>query len=156
MFDNDEWEQVSSSHAGRQEFRLSTRGFPAMVSFYPSKFDSRSLRHGSYIDLMNLLPKWKANLWMCSTEIIDGHDPILLLRSQASLWMEEVRTVQLHRFIIDMPGYTAFRKFRKKASDFMTPTNKSFEDSVLRFGFSLARYMAADGDAGWVESHENF
>lgn len=69
------WEDVGNSlQAAEERCTVKCKGFPLDLTFVPSKFDLRNLQHDTLTEMLNIMPKWSAALWMTNANVHNAID----------------------------------------------------------------------------------
>lgn len=64
------WEDVGNSlRTAEERCTVKCKGFPLDLTFVPSKFDLRNLQHDTLTEMLNIMPKWRAELWMTNVNV---------------------------------------------------------------------------------------
>ncbi|KAI8111656.1 hypothetical protein M9435_004156 [Picochlorum sp. BPE23] len=140
------WEDVGNSlQPAEERCTVKCKGFPLDLTFIPSKFDLRNLQHDTMTEMLNIMPKWSAALWMTNANVHNAVDLKSAVRTIVSLWLEDVRDVQLHRIAVEkFPGYSCMRRLRNRVADWIpSHRERSFEDLVTRFLFEVASQIVS-------------
>lgn len=165
------WEDVGRDlEATQTRCTVKCRGFPLHVTFIPSRFDFRNLPHDALAELLNIMPEWSAELWMTNADVHARDFPTAgmhfgklcldtsladifsiqffyssLVESIVSLWLKNIRDVQLHRIAVEkFPVYSSiWRLSSKSASLLPSYAGKSLEDIVTRFLFEVANHIVS-------------
>lgn len=66
---DDSWERVSLNASGTTRYHLDVKGFAANLTYLPENFQGRAFRRGEFGELLNLMPEWSLNIWLCNCKI---------------------------------------------------------------------------------------
>jgi hypothetical protein len=122
-------------------------GFALSVGYIPAFVDMGALRKGSYKELLNIMPKCEATLWLQDLDIYGAEGLSALGTVAATRWVQNILAVQIHRFSISVPGRSpvSIGDIGKTLTDFAAlPANpskktlKQLQKAILAFLSLLA------------------
>lgn len=132
--------------------RVHVVGFPVSVSYKPSHFDANALRKGSLVEAANLLPQWKANLWLRELKLGGVEDFSALGDNIGARWVEDVLASQMHKFFVSLPGVSTVCRLGSAALDVAaipkeTASNKHLKRRLRRAFLRFCSVLASEGRA---------
>lgn len=130
----EEGEEFAAQSGGVSAYiqRCHIAGFAIKISYVPNYVDMTALRKGNYVELLNMVPEWKANLWLRELEICAAENFSSLGTLLAARWMQDILAFQARNFVLKpFPGAPSVRigAIGKSLSDFAalpaTPSKKN-------------------------------
>lgn len=119
--DEDDWNIISSMMPIKVCHFF---GFPCDLYFKRNSLSIGALKSGSLLELLNVLPEWKANLWLREMKIHEAEDVFRLGMITAAGWIEDIIKAQMNRMLIRLPAVASFRRLSSAARDMLqSPQN---------------------------------
>ena len=129
--------------------RCQVDAFPVVVSYKPARVDFGALRQGRLSEMLNVVPEWKAKVWLKDVRLrgVEGFDALGSLAG--TQWLEDVLTSQMHKFVVSLPGLRSVCRVGSAARGFGTlpqsATRKDFNRQLQRAVLALLRSIASEG-----------
>ena len=146
--DEDEEEEEEEDFAESQFVeRCHLDGFAVNVSYRPCRFDMGALRKGNRMEMLNVLPEWKATLWLRELKV-SGVESFSTLGTVATAsWLKDIRAHQMHKFFITVPGVQFTRRLGSAAREVIslpkTASKKEFRMQLRRACVTFASEIGA-------------
>lgn len=120
--EEDDWNLISSMMSIK---KCHVVGFPCDLYFKRNSLSIGALKRGSLLELLNMLPEWKANLWLREMKIHEAEDVFRLGMLTAAGWIEDIIKAQMNRMLIRLPAVASFRRIGFAARDILQFPEKS-------------------------------
>ena len=119
-------------------------GFGVSMRYTPCRFDAKALRKGSLIEILNILPRLKANLWLRELKLNTAESWSILATIAATRWLEDVLSTQMSNFLVSLPGIKSFYRVGSVAREFaVLPSSATAKDFRKQLRRALVRLCSA-------------